>query len=97
MPDTALEVESTFFGDTEVVDSHTHDYLTLDKRGISLKEGVRVVQKYFAWGPPIAGQSRCNRGPTDSNHGATLVIAAVSVRFSLSSAGFPPSRNPELT
>ena len=34
--------------------------------------------------PSIAGQSRSNRGPTDSNRGATLVIAAVSVRFSLS-------------
>ena len=33
--------------------------------------------------PPIAGQSRSNRGPTDSNRGATLVIAAVSIRFSL--------------
>ena len=29
--------------------------------------------------PAIAGQSRSNRDPTDSNRGAALVIAAVSV------------------
>ena len=39
-----------------------------------------VVQNYFAWGPPIAGQSRSNRSPADSNRGARLV----AVRFSLS-------------
>ena len=43
---------------------------------------VGVVQNYFAWRPPIAGQSRSNRGPTGSNRGATLGIAAVSVSSS---------------
>ena len=46
-----------------------------------------VIQNYFAWGtPPIAGQSRSNRGPAESNRGATL-----GIEFSrlISGAGLP--------
>ena len=39
--------------------------------------------------PPIAGQSRSNRGPAGSNRGATLGIARFEFRRLISSAGLP--------
>ena len=53
-----------------------------------------VCQITLPGDPPTAGQSRSNRGPTGSNRGATLGIAAVSVSssavLSQASAGLPP-------
>ena len=47
------------------------------KRAIHCIWGVSKIT--LPGNPPIAGQSRSNRGPTNSNRGAMLGIAAVSV------------------